>query len=394
MKCALISFFNSSNIGDCVLSNCLEKKVSKIADVEKISFSLNPFEFTDLDNIKEVTLVNDSKKKDKIIDVISKLHLNAFLYFYYLHKKFHNEIENKKIIQIISDCDFVVIGGGNMVFDLNDKTLSAARLLYYVKLIKKLNKKIFICSIGIGPFSNNYQLKKCIDSLNYSDYLSFRDKTSLDLYENSKYTKKNKGLLSIDPAFNLNISIQSTRLTKIIGLNVIDPTLFCSNELVGLIKENYIHLISKILNETDYSVRIFTSELRDIKFAKLICDTLSNDRVSLCKITGFNSLIENYSDFSIIIGSRMHSMIIGLTQNIPIIGLSWQQKVTALFSMLELTDYCYDIYSIKYDKLITQIRELRKYQIMLKNTRKIISKRINVDNEILMEIQNGVMLDE
>src|SRR5699024_2563931 len=78
-----------------------------------------------------------------------------------------------------------------------------------------------------------------------------------------------------------------------------------------------------------------------------------NDRVEYCYISAPSELLELYGTLKILIGTRMHSMIIALTQRIPIIGISWQQKVDSLFEI------CNDSNSVfKYEMLGDSVQKI------------------------------------
>lgn len=52
----------------------------------------------------------------------------------------------------LEETDLLIIGGGNAIFDLSPATLSAQRFDQVVTLANKHHTKIFVSSIGIGPF--------------------------------------------------------------------------------------------------------------------------------------------------------------------------------------------------------------------------------------------------
>jgi len=60
-------------------------------------------------------------------------------------------------------------------------------------------------------------------------------------------------------------------------------------------------------------------------------------------VHGMEDLLRVYSKTKVVIGSRMHSMIIAMTQGIPVIGLCWQAKIKSLFDMLEINEFLFEI---------------------------------------------------
>jgi len=155
MKCILISFFNSYNIGDVVISDMLYKLLSKKYKVDKFSYTGGPLVLNDTNNVS----VNNSNIKGKLKLIISnalyRIHLGVIIkkYSYINLKKIYLEEFESKICKN----DILVIGGGNMIFDINKYSRSGFKFLKFIELAKKYNKKVFAISIGIGPFATQKQ---------------------------------------------------------------------------------------------------------------------------------------------------------------------------------------------------------------------------------------------
>ena len=58
MKCLLISFFKSDNLGDLVISDILYNYVKKAFCTFRMSYSENPFEISDINNMQNVRGIN------------------------------------------------------------------------------------------------------------------------------------------------------------------------------------------------------------------------------------------------------------------------------------------------------------------------------------------------
>lgn len=355
LKCLCISFFNSTNIGDLVLSNCLKEQILKHnIEVKTLSYSQNPDIHVDINNIPQKNAKNSIGLRHNLKMVLSYLGFNNLM-FYFFNKKEYLNYEKKQLLEEeIKKSDFVVIGGGNMIFDIFPYSLSAARFNYFIDMIKKYDKKILVLSIGIGPFINKKQLKKCVEVLEKVDYISFRDNKSYLLYSENKISNKfnNYNLLSADPAFNLRL-YEKNNDKKYVLLNVINPNLIYNNKNSILnVTSLYISIINHLSKK--YNLMVFATEQMDVEYILELKEHLNFNYI---EINGFNDLIDLYSKSMCLIGTRMHSVIIALTQNIPVYGLVWQDKVEALFDMLELSEYKQNIVNCDISDIFEQIQE-------------------------------------
>ena len=92
-------------------------------------------------------------------------------------------------------------------------------------------------------------------------------------------------------------------------------------------------------------------------------------------------LLKMYSTFDLVIGTRMHSMIIAVSQNIPVIGLSWQQKVDEMFKNINLTNSCYGIENLE-DHLDEILEKSKK---IIENNQSYVKETKAVKNQLANE---------
>lgn len=392
MKCILVSFFGSYNIGDCLIADTLYKMVSAEFVTEKYSYSGNPDVITNINNISGTSLLRNMNKKQLLYDLLKKYHLTMPIFLYRMLKRkinYNPEFETK-----IRNADILVIGGGNMIFDIDKYSNSALRFNNFISIAKKNRKRVFAISIGIGPFATLQQEKNAVQALNKCDYISFRDQKSYDIY--AKYIDKVKNVVvSVDPVFFLPYSIKPHVLNGIvIGLNVFNSKLIEDSEesYVQLI-DGYVKLAQGLMDKLGVKIILFSTDLTDYEAVLDVYKGLQeNQNVEVRDINGFDSLIELYSELSILIGTRMHSMIIAFTQYIPIIGLSWQPKVDALFDIIDSKE-CFYNYNVigSYRNIIIDCckRKLDNLNIerdQIKEKLNFIINNKNNDSNILLKL--------
>lgn len=391
MKCILMSFFNSNNLGDILIGDTLNQIVSKKFNVEKVSYSGS------LDEIQDSNVRNKNKKNTSIkLNIIKLFKKNGFGFivrFYYKHIK---KIDIKMYENKISQVDALIIGGGNMIFDLDKYSSSASRFDKFVSIAKKNGLKIFAISLGIGPFQTKKQHLEAVHALEKCDYITFRDRASYEIFK--KYNKTHNNVyVSVDPVFLLpqkvNLKVQQNRS---IGLNIINNKLLSDSiEDYNASISKYTQLADALTKSLNRKVILFSTELSDYEAVKDVYEALKQNRlVEIRFISTIDELYEFYDEISVLIGTRMHSMIIALTQRIPIVGLSWQRKVDSLFDIIDSQDQVFSYRNMESHtfKIVEMVRRLynnlEDEKVRIDNIIKSIDKKNEINYEILTKIQN------
>lgn len=384
MVVSLVSFFNTSNIGDLLISKSLMNTVKKYDNVE-------PFDYLGANEISKKIYIGDKQSTENLSpkknESIKKL-LHKTIYKFRLEKlilfkhAYLSKTNVPKFEKTIANSSALVIGGGNMIFDLIPSSLSAARFDYYVETAKKHNKQIFAISIGIGPFQNNYQKKKAVQSLSKCDYITFRDEKSYNIFRSENRDYKNASVVA-DPVFFTENALDTYQNSDSIGVNVINPNLFPNGQSYQATINNYALLIDELFQRTKRKIIIFNTENKDFQACKDVYNKCSTkNSISIKEVKSEDDLYEIYSQTNLIIGTRMHSLITAFSQNVPIVGLSWQQKVDAMFEMIEDTDSVFKLFEI--DSNIEQILDCCEYKLQYDNSakRKNVMEKLKKKEEI------------
>ncbi|EMF0110706.1 polysaccharide pyruvyl transferase family protein [Enterococcus hirae] len=257
-----------------------------------------------------------------------------------------DQMTKMRVEEWIEQSDFIVFSGGNLLFDLNRYSKSYLKLKWIIKLAKKHNKKVLALSIGIGPFKTEKQKQKAVKLLSELNYISFRDEKS------AKYFQEKAPIVQ-DPVFTSSFfaplanSIISKKEKKI-AISILDY------RLAGASKEQYFTYIQQMAEiiltlSEKYQVTIFSTELRDYKAVEEIHRLLAG-KVVMKKFNSMKELYELYEESQLIIGTRMHSMIFAVAASIPVIGISWQDKVKEMFQLLDDPTSCFEINELMIQK--------------------------------------------
>lgn len=343
MKILQFGFIDSLNIGDRLIAEEIQHQYLENHEIRAVSYLGTPRE-----NIPSIadSSVGKSKKKNKLKQKL------AMIIPYHPDRETENLVE-----QWIADADCIVFSGGNLLFDLNKYSKSYFKLKWIVELAKKHNKKIIALSIGLGPFKTKKQEKEAVSVLNELSYVSVRDLKS------ASYFKKEVAVIQ-DPVFTSAFFAPLAKRGRLknekkIAVSIIDY------RLAGASHEQYWAYIKQMAEllvtlSIKYQVTIFSTEMRDYQAVEDISQLLI-DVVQIKTIHSKEELYLLYEESTLIIGTRMHSMIFAVAANIPVVGISWQDKVTEMFRILADPTSCFSIQEL--EKQQTAILERVEYKM-------------------------------
>lgn len=352
MRAVLVTFFNSNNIGDQLIGETLDEMVSEYFEVDKVSYSGSLQVIDDNNSISNEIV----ERKFKFNKLLKNNILSGISRFYY--KKINTPnfgyYEEK-----IKNADVLIIGGGNMIFDMEKYTASAMRFFQFVKIAKKYNKKIFAISLGIGPFQSKAQAYDAVYSLEKCDYITFRDQKSHDIFKKYNSTHINTKV-AVDPVFFLSNQKTKNIISEdkiIVGLNIINGKLINQSQTdFNKSISEYVKLTQQLAKRKNLKLILFSTELADYDAVDKVFNQLKGqDNIHIRYIKNSKELLSLYDELNILIGTRMHSMIIAITQRIPVIGLSWQNKVDAFFDIINQSESVF-----AYSKLGDNIQQIKK----------------------------------
>lgn len=383
MKAVLVSFFDSNNIGDLLISDALYKRVNKHFDeVTSVNFLdgriMEQGEKITIEPFTPQAAVKVKSKKTEIAERLADFKLTSLNYLYLSKIKDYklNDFEEE-----IKAADALIIGGGNMIFDIYERTLVAARFDNYVELAKKHNKKVFAMSLGIGPFQTEYQEKMAVNALAKCDYVTFRDEKSYAIYNKSYPDASQNVSVAVDPVFSMPKIIQNPSGNQTVGINIINNPEYSEDKAIyEKVINGYVLLINELSTRQNKQVKLFSTETRDYEVIHAVYERLEEtNNVSVVDIHNVDELMDLYSNLSLLVAARMHSMIIAYTQHLPVVGLTWQPKVQAMFDIIGEPEDCFNLTEIpeSFDSII-----------------KASLSKLNTDNTVKMEKQLKIIREK
>ncbi|EKQ3613739.1 polysaccharide pyruvyl transferase family protein, partial [Enterococcus faecalis] len=354
-----------------------------LIDYEVRNFSYkyveNDFYFKRINKKRRSWLNKMYNKYIKKITVVHTLVGKTKWSLYYNYKL--KRQDSKELRKALRETGVLIIGGGNVIFDSSEYTFSALKIAHLLDIAEEEGAEVFVCSIGIGPFQNEKQEKEAVRQLKRCKGVVLRD--SLSQY----YCIANgfeTAVKSVDPVFLLKAEKKvSNKKLPIIGICVIDYRISGASyeEYVSYLN-NLIRLITILDNCLNVKIVLFSTEKEDYNTVNELKKELRDvTSVHCCTVESDKDLLMMYSTFDLVIGTRMHSMIVAVSQNIPIIGLSWQQKVDEMFKNINLTNSCYDIENL--EDYLDEI--LEKSKKIIENNQCYVKKMNNIKSKLVDE---------
>lgn len=390
MKIILLSFTDSTNFGDQFIVEQLEKRLKKYGKVITYSYNFrknfSPIEFTSyIEKSWLNSLKSNLKNKLQKFSIVDKINSKRIV------KQLESRIANSSFIEDLKKSDILIFGGGNVIFDLTRFGDSAGKFEVIINAAKKYNKKIIFMDVGIGPFATKKQVIKTREVLKLADYITVRDQGSYNLISDLKNVE-----LGIDPVFSLKKQFCNDKKNPIpcIGICIIDYTL---NKATKSDYYKYLQdtrkLILKIkVAHPESQIIVFNSEIRDFDAVPILKKILSDCKLNIeyMFVGSKKQLIDLYKDLDIIIGTRMHSMIVAISQDIPVIGISWQPKVSEIFKIIDNENSVFDIktFGEKTDEIIAILN--KQLAIVEKSNfgfaQEIIEEKTQIDFRLLNKV--------
>jgi len=317
----------------------------------------------------------------------------------------------RKTVAIIQKSDRIISKGGSFLCcEDNIRTkVGFLRQAYIFHIVKKLNKDYHILGQSLGPVYGRLVKKELNWVLRNSRHTFLREDRCLTEYPYIEYDPNPTEIIT-DVAFALSSSPTgiSNKVIKSDDRLMIGVTLkFIESEFdrnyTNRIKELIVHVINKH-NAHIYifpHVQVDEDEVgrgSDIEKALEVYFSISDEYKSRITILYDNydpfELKELYSKMDIFVGTRLHSAIFAITENVPVINISYHgTKSKGIMGDLNLEEWVVDessfeLLSEKIDRLIQEKIEVRAIL-----SRTVEKARSLVDNAIKV-IMNEKHLQE
>lgn len=387
-KAFLVSFYNSSNLGDLELSSSIDKLiVDKGYEILKYDFTSGEkypnSKLTPPPSIaapEKLTLSNLFLLiKRIIIFFIGKYKYEMLIWKFISKRKWRR---NNNLYQDIKKCDIVVLAGGNMVMDLTSTWPQIIK--YYIDTAQSLKKEVYIMYVGVGPIVNIENKEVLRKSFQKISKISVRDRLSYNLTK--EFTDENKIVSTVDPVFdgaiNLDERLKKSKDVNNIAICIINRECFRCSDDYEFYVNTIINITEEISKRRNTKIFLFSTERSDYDSVKFVYEKISSEKkeIFLNNIYTIDDLYSFYDNIDFLIGGRMHSMILAQKRLVPFLSIIWQDKIKGF---AEVTQTQYKMYSLsEIENKIDEIVEL----VFTESKNSEISFKMNEENFRLKEL--------
>ena len=259
------------------------------------------------------------------------------------------------VLKSLFSCKLLVLGGGTLI---QDRT-STKSLVYYLLIICMalvFRKKVMLYSNGIGPVKEkNVKLTRKI--LNRVNLITLRDEQSAYELEKMGVTKP-KIVVTADSAFCLE-SKGGTDIEEFKEKHSIptDKKYVCvavreHRKLCPDFCKNIADMCDYISQKYDcVPVFIPFQAEKDNEITQRIRETMRENSAVADVSYGIVELVEFMSSAELSVGMRLHSLIYSTICQTPLIGLSYDPKVSGFMDYIGQKQ-CLDAEKLSFDELI------------------------------------------
>lgn len=332
-KILLAGYYGFGNIGDEAILEMLLKQICSITKLSNITvLSGNPAITRDKYNIESIYRYN-------IIKLFLKL----------------------------CKSDVLIIGGGSLLQDVTSKK-SIHYYLFIIKFAQILNKKVIMLSQGIGPIIGDYNRKATSAILRKVDFITVRDYNSKKIIEEMGVSN-DQSSFSADPAINFgnNNKTKSNNVIKKVGFSL-------RNWKDTDITEEICKTVEELEKKNIKCCFLPFHFNEDINIIKNLEKKLGSKCIYFKNKLTADEAYELISKLDLLVGIRLHSLILSASAVIPLIGISYDPKIDYFMENLDMKALC-NIKNIKCNILVNEILEkLDNHE----EEKEILEKKVNI----------------
>lgn len=294
--------------------------------------------------------------------------------------------------RIMKGTKLYISGGGSLIQNVTSRR-SLWYYLYTISSAKKLGNKVMMYGCGIGPLADKRDESTVSRKLNqYVDVITLREQFSLLELQRLEVTKP-KLLVSSDPALTLPCA-PADRIDAQFRKYALDPKgayiCFSVRQWTEFEKKAEIFaqaadFAAQTLGLTPVFMLINYKE--DNGATSLVCSQMKTKAEIISQPMDADMTIGVLSRMRAVVSMRLHGLIFAASQGVPLVGVSYDPKVTAFLKSAG-EERC-----IQYDKLdARRLKELVESAVT--DFEDIEGRRASVERLISAEALNSQMASE
>lgn len=317
-------------------------------------------EMRELDPFMPITALSRKPKETRLKYSINCVHMFDI-------PAFHRAMRSTKLY---------LSGGGSLIQNVTSRR-SLWYYLYTISAAKKMGNAVMMYGCGIGPIVDNRDEKLIRRVLNnYVDVITLREKYSLSELERLGVTGPEL-IVSSDPALTLPAS-QEDRVSEELQKYGLDPA---GNYVCFSVRAwaNFAEKAKAFAEAADYvseklglaPVFILINHIEDGEATEAVLNLMKLKATVISEAMDSALTIGVLARMRAVVSMRLHGLIFAASQGVPIVGASYDPKVTAFLDSAG-NENCIQLGELTADKLITMTeRAVNQYEDRAERTRSV-----------------------
>lgn len=409
LKIGILDVCGNGNLGDEAIQQAMIQNILKyIPNGEIYGFSCNPTDTLERHGIESFPISKFGDREQwwlgKNPSYLSKL----FFEYYRKLETFPNNSVKKagrlllgfflemfasiRAYKNLREIDMLIVSGGGQLDDDYWGAWFEPYILFFWGVLSRLsNTKFAVVSVGVGNISSHLSRFFIKTGLSLACYRSYRDSKSKN-YLNDLLNYKNDDPVYPDLAYSLDLSqyqdLSPENSHHVIAIN---PIWFIPGYWSGKSSSKYCGLTDNLLYQdyltklvefiiwllkNDFKVIIFSSCIGEgLEIGEKLLEDISSkyesgflkEQVVIPSILTVDDLVTQLSEVSLVVASRLHSILLSFLLNKPTIALSYHFKVDKLMEETAQEEYCLRVDKFSLDDLKDQFLALKERQECIKD---------------------------
>ena len=283
---------------------------------------------------------------------------------------------NNDFVEYVNKFDLCIIGGGNFFEICHEYSVTGTTIDISKEILEKIKTPIFFNGLGFDTIrgfteETKEKFKKFIEYLleNPQKYfVSFRNDGSKKNFE-VLYGKWDSRIKVVaDGGFFINMAINENRFPlkqikqNYIGINIAMDE---HKKIQEVSRADFIDKIVNFINDfifkyPNYKIKFFPHIFSDIKIIYEVLERVSDKLIKynieiMPYLTGMENTTKFYLEYlncKLILGMRFHTNVVGMSLNIPTIGLVSYSKMEDLYNEVDMRTRIIDIKKADFNKEI------------------------------------------
>jgi polysaccharide pyruvyl transferase CsaB len=300
--------------------------------------------------------------------------------------------------------DTLIVGGGGLFHDMPSTNRFLMELLRKIKWGLSLRKQVILLGVGIGPIYHNESRAALRNVLNRVELITVRDSDSRMVLED----------IGVDIA-ELHTTADLAFLMKSVPLVFRDMVTEVGSDShngpkVALCLRSADIRMPQVRNAVvkfcKYSIEQLNARIWFVPFQigggeddrtgpELIMQEIEirgNVRL-VSEIYSPAEMMGFLSQMDVVVGEKLHSLIFAINSRVPLLGISYQEKIEGLFKEIGRENWCIKLEELGADILIDRFNEIWRENIQIRSELetvfKIMKARSAVNFDILMRVLSG-----